>query len=130
MKDGCSHVFVENTSESNVKVEAGTFLGRAGAGRFQPSREASGDKKPYSWTFTRITDYKKDIAKHTNGNVILTKDKVSVDKPVILIWTRSALEITSLYQSLISRSLNVVTLVIQTLKKVMITQVFLEAQDN
>ena len=62
VKDGCPHVFVENTSESNLKVESGTCLGRAGAGRFQPSQDVSDDKKPYAWTFTRITNYKKDIA--------------------------------------------------------------------
>ena len=44
----------------------------------------SDDKIPYARTFTRITDYKKDTAKYTNGNVILTKDTASIDKPVMM----------------------------------------------
>ena len=70
--DGLWHVFVENASDSNIKIPSGAWVGKGGPGAFAPTGDIPSAKEEYKWHFTRLTDYKKDVAKYASGNVILS----------------------------------------------------------
>ena len=67
---GEMHVFLENSSDTNIKVRGGVFVGRAGDGNFYSQQEAPPAQAAYTWTFTRLTEYKKDTAKLASGSVV------------------------------------------------------------
>ena len=69
-RDGKKHVFMENSSDGNIKVQSGTFVGRAGEGNFHGSQDVPPEQAEHGWTFTRLTEYKKDTAKLASGNVV------------------------------------------------------------
>ena len=56
-------------------------MGRAGPGAFFPYHDVPGALAAYYWSFTRITDYKKDTAKLANGNVVLQNSTTTSDTP-------------------------------------------------
>ena len=64
------HVFIENSSDSNIKVQSSTFVGRAGPGNFHGVQDLPPAQADYAWMFTRLSEYKKDTAKLASGNVV------------------------------------------------------------
>ena len=75
---GDMHVFLENSCDANIKVKGGTFVGRAGDGSFYPVQEAPPAQAAYTWTYTRLTEYKKDTAKLASGSVVWSEKGPSV----------------------------------------------------
>ena len=70
--DGLWHLFFENTTDSNIKIPGGTWVGKGGPGSFVATTDIPSAKDAYKWHFTRLTDYKKDIAKYANANIVLS----------------------------------------------------------
>ena len=70
--DGLWHLFFENTTDSNIKIPGGTWVGKGGPGSFVSTTDIPSAKDAYKWHFTRLTDYKKDTAKYANANIVLS----------------------------------------------------------
>ena len=60
-------MFLESMKGSNSNIDAGSFVGRGGPGGFYQKAKVPEDQVNYSWQFTRITEYKKGVAKYASS---------------------------------------------------------------
>ena len=71
-------VWLENKSTKDVSLHAGTYLGKAGPGKFVALVNTAVDDamKPFMWRWTRITSFKSDkLDEYTTGSVFLKRNR-------------------------------------------------------
>ena len=66
------HVWLENAGNKKMNVPIGTYVGKGGLGQFVSTtvRPLSPDEKNKAWTFTRLTNHKKDTPTKADGCVV------------------------------------------------------------
>jgi len=89
---GEMHVFLENSSDANIKVRSGTFVGRAGDGCFHSVQEAPPAQAAYTWTFTRLTEFKRDTAKLASGSVVWSANRSEAESNIPTMMTLESCE--------------------------------------
>ena len=80
---GDMQVFLENSSDLNIKLKGGTFVGRAGTGAFYPVQDAPPAQAAYTWTYTRLTEFKKDTARLASGSVVWSESPGATAPPTM-----------------------------------------------
>ena len=80
---GDMQVFLENASDLSIKVKGGAFVGRAGAGAFYSAQEAPPAQAAYTWTYTRLTEFKKDTARLASGSVVWSEGPEATAPPTM-----------------------------------------------
>ena len=80
---GDMQVFLENKSDLSIKVKAGAFVGRAGPGAFYGVQEAPPAQAAYTWTYTRLTEFKKDTARLASGSVVWSESPGATAPPTM-----------------------------------------------
>jgi len=74
--NGGHRMWLVNTSEQQVSVPTGTYLGQAGPGIFVSvaNTALTEEQKPFAWRWNRTTNHKRDSAGAANAFLILVKD--------------------------------------------------------
>ena len=81
-------VWLHNKASKNVVLQANTYLGQGGPGKFQSLvlHNLLEHQKDFAWRFTRITAYKKDNAELANGYMIFNKGTTPLEgKPKLML---------------------------------------------
>ena len=75
-KEAPYRVLIENRSNAQLKLAAGTFVGRGGPGSLV-SAPPEGRQLPHSLLYTRCSEWKRDVATRGNGLWVFKKAPVS-----------------------------------------------------
>ena len=81
-------VWLHNKASKNVVLQANTYLGQGGPGKFQSlvTHNLLENQKDFAWRFTRITAYKKDNTELANGFMIFNKAATPLEgKPKLVL---------------------------------------------
>ncbi len=70
-------VLLENRSSANLKLAAGTFVGRGGPGSLVSAQPTDACQQKHAWVYTRCHEWKRDIATRANGFWVLKKSPAS-----------------------------------------------------
>ena len=70
-------VLLENRSSANLKLAAGTFVGRGGPGSLVPEQPTEERLQKHAWLYTRCHEWKRDVATRANGFWVLKKSPAS-----------------------------------------------------
>ena len=71
-KEAPYRVLIENRSNAQLKLAAGTFVGRGGPGSLVGD-QPQGRQLLHSWTYTRCSDWKRDTATRANAYWVFKK---------------------------------------------------------
>ena len=75
-KEAPYRVLIENRSNAQLKLAAGTFVGRGGPGSLV-SAPPEGRQLLHSWLYTRCSEWKRDVATRGNGFWVFKKTPAS-----------------------------------------------------
>ena len=70
-------VLIENLSKAQLKLAAGTFVGRGGPGSLVSEPQPEGRQLLHSWLYTRCSEWKRDVATRGNGFWVFKKEPAS-----------------------------------------------------
>jgi hypothetical protein len=72
---GVRRVWLHNTTDKDLSLPAGSFLGTGGRGSLVSlvSSALTDAQKPFAWRYTRITNHKRDSAELANGFLLFNK---------------------------------------------------------
>ena len=70
-ENNAEQVFLESQGENAASLDAGTFLGKGGAGEFKQLDSISEAEAGKAWRYTRLYEYQKDTNKNANGGMSL-----------------------------------------------------------